>query len=124
MAVITLTKENFEAEALKASVPVLVDFWASWCGPCRMLSPIVDEIAEEAGGSYKVGKVKGDEQRALAARVGGRGRGGDRGWGGGMGQRRSLPNTGFPDLAEYREYRAHHMACASTPRIGGGRGRR
>ena len=70
MAVITLTKENFEAEALKASVPVLVDFWASWCGPCRMVSPIVDEIAEESDGSYKVGKVNVDEQPELASQFG------------------------------------------------------
>ena len=67
MAVITLTKENFEAEALKASVPVLVDFWASWCGPCRMVSPIVDEIAEELDGKVKVGKVNVDEEPELAA---------------------------------------------------------
>ena len=70
MAVITLTKENFEAEALKANVPVLVDFWASWCGPCRMVSPIVDEIAEESDGSYKVGKVNVDEQPELASQFG------------------------------------------------------
>ena len=70
MAVITLTKEKFEAEALKASVPVLVDFWASWCGPCRMVSPIVDEIAEESDGSYKVGKVNVDEQPELASQFG------------------------------------------------------
>ena len=70
MAVITLTKENFGAEALKANVPVLVDFWASWCGPCRMVSPIVDEIAEESDGSYKVGKVNVDEQPELASQFG------------------------------------------------------
>lgn len=70
MAVITLTKENFEAEALKANVPVLVDFWASWCGPCRMVSPIVDEIAEELDGKVKVGKVNVDEQRELAGEYG------------------------------------------------------
>ena len=69
MAVITLTKENFEAEALKANVPVLVDFWASWCGPCRMVSPIVDEIAEERA-DIKVGKINVDEQGELAQQFG------------------------------------------------------
>ncbi len=70
MAVLTLTKENFETEALKSDVPVLVDFWAEWCGPCRMFSPIVDEFAEENEGKVKVGKVNVDEQNELAARFG------------------------------------------------------
>ena len=66
MSVITLTKENFEQEVLHSDKPVLVDFWASWCGPCRMVSPIVDEIAEERS-DIKVGKVNVDEQQMLAA---------------------------------------------------------
>lgn len=70
MSLLTLTKENFEAEALKSSVPVLVDFWAPWCGPCRMVSPIVDQIAEESDGSFKVGKVNVDEQPELTAQFG------------------------------------------------------
>ena len=70
MAVITLTKDNFQAEVLSSNVPVLVDSWASWCGPCRMVSPIVDEVAEESDGSYKVGKVNVDEQPELAAQYG------------------------------------------------------
>lgn len=66
MAVITLTKDNFESEVLKADKPVLVDFWASWCGPCRMVSPIVDEIGDEAQGKFKVGKINVDDQPELA----------------------------------------------------------
>ena len=70
MSVLTLTQENFEAEALKSEIPVLVDFWASWCGPCRMFSPIVDEFAEENQDKVKVGKVNVDEQPDLAGRYG------------------------------------------------------
>lgn len=65
MAVLEITKENFEAEVLKSEKIVLLDFWASWCGPCRMVSPIVDEIAEEMP-EIKVGKVNVDEEGELA----------------------------------------------------------
>lgn len=66
MSVLTVTKENFESEILKSEKTVLLDFWASWCAPCRMVSPIVDEIALEHP-EYKVGKVNVDEQPELAA---------------------------------------------------------
>lgn len=66
MSVITITKENFTQEVLNADAPVLLDFWAPWCGPCKMVSPIIDEIAGENIGKVKVGKVNIDEQAALA----------------------------------------------------------
>ena len=67
MAEITLTKENFQEEALHSDKTVLIDFWASWCGPCKMLSPIISEIAEEYADTVKVCKVNVDEQPELAA---------------------------------------------------------
>lgn len=70
MAEIQLNEQNFEQEVLHADMPVLVDFWASWCGPCRMLSPVIAEIAEEYAGKVKVGKVNVDEQPNLANRYG------------------------------------------------------
>lgn len=69
MAVVTITTENFAQEVLHSDKPVLLDFWASWCGPCRMLSPIVDEVAEERT-DVKVGKVNVDEQPELAQAFG------------------------------------------------------
>ena len=66
MSVMVITKENFQKEVLEANVPVLLDFWAPWCGPCRMVSPIVDEIAQEVSDA-KVGKINVDEQTELAA---------------------------------------------------------
>lgn len=67
MKEITVTKENFENEVLKSDKPVLVDFWAAWCGPCRMLAPVIEELAEEFDGRVKVGKVNVDEEPELAA---------------------------------------------------------
>ena len=70
MAEITLTVSNFEEEVLRSEIPVLVDFWATWCGPCRMLAPVIAQIAEEQEGKVKVGKVDVDEQPELAVRYG------------------------------------------------------
>lgn len=69
MSVITITKDNFSEEVLSSSKPVLLDFWASWCAPCKMLSPVVDQIAEETTDT-KVGKVNVDEQPELAGKFG------------------------------------------------------
>lgn len=69
MEVVTLTKDNFDS-TLSGQTPVLVDFWASWCGPCRMFSPIVDEFAQENQGKVTVGKVDIDAEPELAARYG------------------------------------------------------
>ncbi len=69
MSVITITKENFDQQVLQNSKPVLLDFWASWCGPCRMLSPVVDEIAQE-NDAIAVGKINVDEQPELATQFG------------------------------------------------------
>ena len=64
MSEITITKENFEKEVLKSEIPVVVDFWATWCGPCKMLAPVIAELAEE--GNVKVGKINVDEEGELA----------------------------------------------------------
>ena len=69
MAAAKLTTENFEQEVLKSEVPVLIDFWAPWCGPCRMLSPVIEEISEEAEG-FKVMSVNTDDEPELALRFG------------------------------------------------------
>ena len=65
---IKLTAANFEQEVINSSIPVLVDFWATWCGPCKMIAPVVAEIAEECAGVIKVGKVNVDDEESLAIR--------------------------------------------------------
>jgi thioredoxin 1 len=67
---ITLTNANFEDEVLRSETPVIVDYWAPWCGPCRMVGPAIDQIAAERAGTVKVGKVNVDEEPELAARAG------------------------------------------------------
>jgi thioredoxin 1 len=71
--VITFTHDNFDQEVLASEVPVVVDYWAPWCGPCRMLGPVIEQIASERGTTVKVGKVNVDEEPALAERAGVRG---------------------------------------------------
>lgn len=66
MNVVTVTKQNFENEVMNSDKPVLLDFWAGWCGPCKMLSPVIDEIADETVGKVKVAKINVDEQTELA----------------------------------------------------------
>ena len=67
---VTLTEANFDTEVLQSKLPVLVDFWAEWCGPCRMLAPIIDELAIEFSGKAKVGKVNVDQNQMISERYG------------------------------------------------------
>ncbi len=70
MAEITLTKDNFEKEVTESDKAVLIDFWATWCGPCKMIAPIIEQIAEEYSDEIKVGKVNVDDEPSLAAKFG------------------------------------------------------
>jgi thioredoxin 1 len=68
--IVSLTQDNFETEALKSATPIFVDFWAEWCGPCKMIAPVLEEIAGEQAGRIKVAKVNVDHHPALATRFG------------------------------------------------------
>lgn len=70
MAGLKITRENFENEVMKSNIPVLIDFWAPWCGPCRMMGPIIEQLAEEYEGKAKVGKVNVDEEGELSQAFG------------------------------------------------------
>lgn len=70
MAELKITRENFENEVMKSDIPVLIDFWAPWCGPCRMMEPIIEQLAEEYEGKAKVGKVNVDEEGELSQAFG------------------------------------------------------
>ena len=68
--IVTLSNENFDQEVNKSPTPVLVDFWAEWCGPCKMIAPMLDEIAEEKAGKLKIGKINVDQNQELASKFG------------------------------------------------------
>jgi thioredoxin 1 len=68
--IVTLTQDNFAEKVLQSQSPVLVDFWAEWCGPCKMIAPLLDELADEYQGKVSIGKVNIDEQQALATQYG------------------------------------------------------
>ena len=70
MAELKITRENFENEVMKSNIPVLIDFWAPWCGPCRMMGPMIEQLAEEYEGTAKVGKVNVDEEGELSQAFG------------------------------------------------------
>ena len=70
MAELKITRENFENEVMKSNIPVLIDFWAPWCGPCQMMGPIIEQLAEEYEGKVKVGKVNVDEEGKLSQAFG------------------------------------------------------
>jgi len=70
MATLDLTDQSFKKEVLESDIPVLVDFWATWCGPCKMIAPVIDELAKEFAGKIKIGKVNVDENSQVATRYG------------------------------------------------------
>jgi len=70
MATLAFTEQSFKKEVLESDMPVLVDFWATWCGPCKMIAPVIDELAKEYAGKIKIGKVNVDENSQIATRYG------------------------------------------------------
>ena len=68
--IVTITQDNFESEVLRSDTPVLVDFWAEWCGPCRMVAPVLDQLAEEMDGKVRIAKLNVDENPHTAAKYG------------------------------------------------------